>query len=203
MQILSQVQIFSTQRNQMIDANLIRLTADLAKTNIDDVWWNLPNVSNDELMNENDSHWNWEELVKYYPSKLPKTECVAILSQNNYIEGAMIYHFHGITKLSSSNGSVQIERVATAPHNRKFLSNQPIYKGAGTVLLYWALVESYKVGLGGRISLESLPTPDTIRFYNNKGFIRTNLTQPVDDLVDFELPETAALAWLKNEGDLR
>jgi hypothetical protein len=106
MQILSQVQIFSTQRNQMVDANLIRLTADLAKTNIDDVWWNLPNVSNDELMNENDSHWNWEGLVRHYQKSKVLTECVAILSPDNYVVGAMIYHFNAISKLETGKLSV-------------------------------------------------------------------------------------------------
>jgi hypothetical protein len=202
MQSLSQVQIFSTQRNQTVDANLIRLTADLAKTHIDDVWWNLPNVSNDELMNENDNHWNWEEWVKQYQRSSVLTECVAILSPDNYVEGAMIYHFNGISKLEPSKLSVYIELLATAPHNREFSSNKPVYKGAGTVLLYWALVESYKVGLGGRISLESLPTPNTLKFYENKGFVCTDLTPPIDRLPSYELLETAALAWLKKEGDL-
>ena len=202
MQILSQVKIFSAQRNQRVDANLIRLTADLAKTNIDDVWWNLPNVSSDELRNENDNHWNWEEWVKQYQRSSILTECVAILSPDNYVEGAMIYHFNGISKLEPSKLSVYIELLATAPHNRKFSSNQPVYKGPGTVLLYWALVESFNAGLDGRIALESLPTSNTLKFYEHKGFVRTGLTQPTDRLLKYELPERAALEWLKKEGDL-
>ncbi len=79
---------------------------------------------------------------------------------------------------------------------------QPFYKGVGTVLLYWAVIESYNAGLRGRVSLESLPTPSTVNFYKNKGFVRIDLTQPSDDLVDYELPESAALTWLKQEGDL-
>ncbi|MBA4184109.1 MAG: hypothetical protein H0X49_08870 [Acidobacteria bacterium] len=70
------------------------------------------------------------------------------------------------------------------------------------MLLYWALRESYDAGLGGRISLQSLPTPSTVQFYENKGLVRIDLTQPTNDLVDYELPESAALAWLQKQGDL-
>ncbi len=114
----------------------------------------------------------------------------------------MIYHFNAKSKLDPTNGSVYVERVASAPHNRKRLVNQPFYKGVGTVLLYWAVIESYNAGLRGRVSLESLPTAITVQFYEHRGFVRTDLTQPTSGLVDYELPELAALAWLKEKGDL-
>ena len=68
--------------------------------------------------------------------------------------------------------------------------------------MYWVLKESYNAGLGGRIALESLPTPNTVKFYEAKGFQRTDLTQPLDGLIGYELPKAKAEAWLRREGDL-
>ena len=185
----------------MIDAEIIRLTTDEARERIDKIWWQLPNVSAQEIDDEGDSHWNWEGLTKIYGSRILH-ECVAVLSQENYLEGAMIYHFNAKSKLEPNKGSVYVERVSSAPRNRNWLVNPTFYKGIGTVLLYWTVKESYNAGLRGRVSLESLPTPTTVQFYEHKGFVRTDLSQPTDDLVDYELPESAALAWLQKEGDL-
>lgn len=199
--ILKEIQILRANDNQMAVARVVRLAADDARERIDKLWWILPNVSALDIGNEGDSHWNWEKLIQVYGNKTLH-ECVGILSQEDYLEGAMIYHFNAKSKLESGKGSVYVERVSSAPHNRNWLVNQPFYKGVGTVLLYWAVRESYDAGLRGRVSLESLPTPTTVDFYKNKGFARTDLTQPSNDLVDYELPEVAALDWLKKEGDL-
>lgn len=199
--ILKEIQILRANDNQTIDAEIVRLTVDDARERIDKTWWQLPNVSVQDIADEGDSHWNWEELKRTYGNRILH-ECVAVLSQEDYLEGAMIYHFNAKSKLEPGKGSVYVERISTAPRNRNWLVNQPLYKGVGTVLLYWAIRESYNAGLRGRVTLESLPTPTTVKFYKNKGFVRTNLTQPSNDLVDYELPESAALAWLKAEGDL-
>ncbi len=200
-EIIKEIQILRANDNQTVAAKIVRLNSDDARKRIDKTWWNLPYIDSQDIDDEGDSHWNWEYLVKIYGNQILH-ECVAILSQEDYLEGAMIYHFNAKSKLQPGKGSVYVERVSSAPHNRKWLANQPFYKGIGTVLLYWAVIESYNAGLGGRVSLESLPTPGTVEFYNNKGFVRTDLTQPTNDLVDYELPESAALAWLRKEGDL-
>lgn len=199
--ILKEIQILRAIDNQTVDAKIIRLTADKARERIDKLWWKLTNVSALDIADEGDSHWNWQELVRFYENETLH-ECVAILSKEGYLEGAMIYHFNAKSKLEQGKGSVYVERVSSAPHNRNWLVNQPFYKGVGSVLLYWAVRESYDAGLRGRVSLESLPTPTTVDFYRNKGFVRTDLTQPPTDLVDYELPEVAALNWLRKEGDL-
>lgn len=200
-EIIKEIQILRANNNQKVDAKIVRLNIDDARERIDKVWWNLPNVDPYDIYDEGDSHWNWEGLVKDYGNQILH-ECVAILSKEDFLEGAMIYHFNAKSKLEQGKGSVYIERVSSAPRNRNWLVNNPLYKGVGTVLLYWAVIESYNAGLGGRVSLESLPTPTTVNFYKNKGFIRTDLSQPSTGLVDYELPESAALAWLRKEGDL-
>lgn len=200
-ELIKDIQILRANDNQTVGAKIIRLNAADSRERIDKTWWNLLNVDPQDIYDEGDSHWNWENLVKDY-GNLILHECVAILSKENYLEGSMIYHFNAKSKLELGKGSVYVERVSSAPRNRNWLVNNPLYKGVGTVLLYWAVKESYNSGLGGRVSLESLPTPSTVKFYKNKGFVRTNLTQPSNDLVDYELPGIAALDWLKKEGDL-
>lgn len=200
-EILKRIRVLRADTNRTVDAEIVRLTTDEAREKIDKVWWKLPNVSAQDMNGEGDFEWDWERITRYFGGKL-LNECVAILSQEDYLEGAMIYHFNAKSKLEPGKGSVYVERVSSAPRNRNWLVNQPFYKGVGTVLLYWAVRESYDAGLRGRVSLESLPTPSTVKFYKNKGFIRTDLTQPSGGLVDYELPESAALAWLKQEGDL-
>lgn len=199
--ILKEIQILRANDNQTVDAKVVRLDFDDARERIDKTWWDHPHIDPQDIADEGDSHWNWESLVKIYSNQILH-ECVAILSKEDDLEGAMIYHFNAKSKLEAGKGSVYVERVSSAPHNRNWLVNQPFYKGIGTVLLYWAVRESYDAGLGGRVSLESLPTRSTVEFYENKGFVRTDLTQPSNDLVDYELPEPTALIWLKKEGDL-
>lgn len=201
MDVLKRIQILRADNNQTVDAEIIRLTTDIAREKIDKVWWKLLSVSAEDMNDEGDFHWDWEILTRIYGGQFLH-ECVAVLSQENYLEGAMIYHFNAKSKLEATKGSVYVERLSSAPRNRKRLVNKPFYKGAGSVLLYWAVRESYNAGLGGRVSLESLLEPDTIRFYERKGLVRTDLTQSTSGLVDYELPESAALAWLKEEGDL-
>jgi len=200
-EILKRIQISRADSNQSVDAEIVRLTTDIAREEIDKVWWNLPNVSAEDMSGEGDFHWDWERLARFYSEK-SLHECVAVLSQENYLEGAMVYQFDAKSKLEPNKGSVYVGWLASAPRNRNWLVNEPFYKGVGTVLLYWAIRESYNAGLGGRISLQSLPTSTTVQFYKNKGLVRTGFSQPTNDLVDYELPEPAALAWLKKQGDL-
>ncbi len=200
-EIIKEIQILRANDNQTVDAKIVRLDFNDAREKIDKTWWNLPNIDSQDIADEGDSHWSWENLVEIYGNQVLH-ECVAILSIEDFLEGAMIYHFNAKSKLEPGKGSVYVERVSSAPRNRNWLVNNPLYKGVGTVLLYWAVRESYNAGLRGRISLESLPTPSTVKFYKNKGFIRTDLTQSSNGLVDYELPELAALAWLRKEGDL-
>jgi GNAT superfamily N-acetyltransferase len=200
-EILKRIQILRADSNQIVDAEIIRLTTDMAREKIDKVWWILSNVLAEDMNLEGDFHWDWERLARFYIDK-SLHECVAVLSQENYLEGAMVYQFNAKSKLEPNKGIVYVGWLASAPRNRNWLVKQPFYKGVGTMLLYWAIRESYDAGLGGRISLQSLPTPSTVQFYKNKGLVRTDLSQPANDLVDYELPESAALTWLQKQGDL-
>jgi GNAT superfamily N-acetyltransferase len=198
---LQSIQIHRLDKNQLIEAAIVRLSVDDARNLIDEIWWNLPDVPDEKLKEEGDHHWNWTAIVLKYGVGVLR-DCVAVKSKEGYIEGVVAYNFDAWSRLEPNTGCAYIDRISTAPRNRKRLVAQPLYKGVGSALMYWVLKESYNAGLGGRIALESLPTRDTIKFYEAKGFQRTDLSQPQDGLVDYELPKAKAEAWLKQEGDL-
>lgn len=182
-------------------ANIVRLTINMAQKMIDSIWWTLPNTPLTNIKNEGDSHWSWAKIAFHYSTSSLK-ECAAVLSKENYIEGAIAYDFNAKSLLEKNKGCVYIGWLATAPRNRNWITNQPVYKGIGSLLTYWVVRESYNAGLEGRVSLQSLPTPNTVKFYESKGFVRTNPNQPKTGLLDYELPKSAAEAWLRKEGDL-
>ena len=183
----------------MESATLVELTKEMARDDIDKVWWTAAGLAN--TIYERDNHWKWEKVAREY-SKDALHACVAVLSQQGYIEGAIAYQFAAKSVLEPNFSSVYIDRLATAPRNRAWLLSDPIYKGIGSALLYLAVLESYLSGLDGRIVLQSLPTIETMNFYQNKGFVRTDMAQSMTGLIDYELPKAAALAWLRKEGDL-
>ncbi|MBA4122293.1 MAG: hypothetical protein H0X72_07515, partial [Acidobacteria bacterium] len=134
METLKRIQILRADRNQTVDAEIIRLITDVAREKIDKVWWKLPSVSAEEMNDEGDFHWDWERLARIYSGKILH-ECVAVLSQENYLEGAMVYQFNAKSKLEPNRESVYVGWLASAPRNRNWLVNQTFYKGVGTMLL--------------------------------------------------------------------
>lgn len=201
MEILQSIQLQRADNNQYVEAAIVRLSVDDARRLVDDTWWNLPDVPNEKLRKEGDYRWKRSLIVKGYGVSV-LTECVAIKSKEGYIEGAVAYSFNAKSLLEPNKGCAYMDRLSTAPRNRKRVVREPLYKGVGSALMYWVLKESYNAGLGGRIALESLRTPDTIKFYESRGFLRTDLSKPSGGLPDFELPKAKAEEWLKQEGDL-
>ncbi|MBA2727282.1 MAG: hypothetical protein H0U49_03805, partial [Parachlamydiaceae bacterium] len=52
METLKRIQILRADSNQTVDAEIIRLTTDVAREKIDKVWWKLPSVSAEEMNDE-------------------------------------------------------------------------------------------------------------------------------------------------------
>lgn len=200
MVVLQAIEIMKAADDVKVGAKIVQLTTEMARDKIDAVWWAEKDLSEYRVL-EGDSHWPWMDVVSEN-SRGVLQACAAILSEENYLEGAMTYRFDYRSKLEAGQGALYVGFLATAPRNRNWLTRNPVYKGIGSTLLYWAVQESHNFGLHGRVVLQSLPTANTMQFYYNKGFVRTDLTQPTTGLVDFELPESAAVAWLKKEGDL-
>jgi hypothetical protein len=119
---------------------------------------------------------------------------------NCAIEGGITYRIDARSRLESGLGAVYADRLAVAPRNRPWLVSAPIYRGVGTVLLLAAIRHSYLLGLGGRVSLTSLPSERTREFYACRGF--QVILEHADGMIDFELPTATAVAWLEEEGYL-
>lgn len=186
--------------NQEIQAsNIVRLTKEMANDLIDKVWWeNIPGEKRDD---EWDDHWVWTELIAERESD-GAYEFLAIVSKENYVEGAMIYKSVIDSKLEGGSFCGYIDYIASAPRNRAWVVTNPVYGGVGTVLTYKAVKRSYESALGGKVFLQSLPRDRTMEFYRKIGFERTDLAQPLTDLISFELPEAKAKEWLEKQGDL-
>lgn len=198
---LNTIQVQRVDDGRFAEATIVRLTIDMAQKMIDETWWNLPESILRDIKDEGDSRWKWAKIVDEYNGSSLR-ECVAVLSKEGYIEGCVAYKFNVKSQLEPNEGCAYIGWLATATHNRNWLVNKPIYKGIGSGLVYWVVKESYKAGLGGRVFLQSLPTQNTLDFYKKKGFVRTNLSQPKTGLISYELPKSAAEAWLRKEGAL-
>ena len=132
-EVLNSIQILRAKNNQSVSASVITLDSDLSRKMIDGFWWSDSGLSN-ASKREGDSHWIWEDIVTDY-SKDNLHECIAILSQEQYLEGAMAYRLDAKSKIEIGKGSIYVGWLATAPRNRNWLTNKPFYKAIGTVLL--------------------------------------------------------------------
>lgn len=192
------VWIVNRQSGKPVKARLVTLTRDLAAKQIDGNWWNL-SVSKSVRLEEGDHHWPWRKLVGLNHNNL-NWESLAIQSSGGLVEGAITYRIDAKSQLSPGNGAVYVDRLATAPRNRTWLVEHPLYKGVGSILLLAAVRHSYLLGLGGRIWLTSLPTERTREFYSRQGF--QVIFEESDGTIDFELPDIEAERWLKHKGYL-
>lgn len=189
MTLLGTVKITRASNKEEVPAQVVELTPAIAQTRIDRQWWSYPDLV--IVKSEGDQHWVWESIVLQEGQGL-LNQCVALLSEEDYVEGAMVYRLDVKSKLEIGEGTLYISWLATAPRNRRWICLSPIYQRIGPVLLCWAIRQSYLNGLGGRISLQSLPTAKTREFYESSGFVRTDLSQSDQGLIDYELPTVTA-----------
>lgn len=193
MNILEEIQIWRISQNRTVKAAIVELTRDIAQTKIDGRWWNLVDVPKSKRKEENDNKWNWTKNVGLHRNQL-LWECVAVLSSENEIEGAMIVRFDVKSRIESDKGCVYVDLLATSPRNREWLVTQPVYKGIGTELLYWAVRKSFELGFDGRVALDAVPKPKTLEFYQNRKFQKVF---PIyDELIGYELSAENAGTWV-------
>lgn len=193
-----EVSIFNVRRQAAVGARIVRLTRELAASRLDGEWWKIP-VSRSIREQEGDHHWQWRKVLGQYRNQLV-WEAVAIQSAGGDLEGAAIYRVDAKSQLERGCGAVYIDRIAAAPRNRPWLVDPPKYQGIGTTLLLAVVRHSYLLGLEGRVWLTSLPSEQTREFYRKRGF--QMIFEDEDGMIDFELPATSAVKWLKSEGYL-
>jgi GNAT superfamily N-acetyltransferase len=181
---------------ESVKAELVELTSKLAKLKIGSKWWTNLDVSRTQRQMEGDHHWDWAAEIGKYRNSL-FVESVAVQTDDGELQGAMIYRLDAQSLLSSGVGAVLIDRLATAPRNRGWLVETPLYRGVGKNLVSWAAYHSNTLGFSGRVVLATLPSLRTIGFYESLGFQRAEVEK--DDMIILELePKTAAVllsAW--------
>ena len=198
MSFLGKVDITRAVNDEKVSAEIVDLTPDLARTKIDGKWWqysDLKLVKSQE--DQADKLWPWAEIATVYGKDI-LSSCVAVLSPEDYLEAAIAYKLGVKSNLEPGKRCLYIGWLAAAPRNRKWLCTPPIYKELGPLLLHRAIRESHLNGLGGRIALESLPTPKTVEFYETNGFVKTGVAPSEPSLINYELPLAAAEGWLQS-----
>ena len=178
------------------DARIVPIDREMAKRKIDVEWWQIGG-SRTKRKEEGDHDWNWTKFFGERRGDLHR-EMVAVVTEDDAVQGAMTYWTNGKSLLDSELGSVYVQYIATAPRNRPWLVDQPCFQGVGSVLLLYAVCHSYILGLGGRVTLVSLPTEKTKEFYANRGF--TKIDEDEDGSMEFELTPEGAERWLREEG---
>jgi len=170
------------------------LNREVAKQEIDAVWWsNLEGVLRDPK-DEPDHHWKWRDIVSTYQNK-PYFQSKCVRSRDGRVQAAVVFQVDARSALKQGERAVFVDRLATAPRNRAGLVGTPDFRGGGTGLLLYAIALSYSLGFSGRVNL--IPVANE-HFYRERDFLRTDAV--IGDDVVFEISATEALNLLKQRG---
>ena len=192
---ITSVSLKSSETGGYVEADIVQLTKFRAWWNIDRVWWKFRGPFKSPCEKPADSHWKWVTYVRRL-RKNPEAKCAAVRTSDGAYQAAIIYRFDGVSLLNPGAPAVYAEYLATAPRNRRDYALNPLYHGAGSGLLCLAILESYQLGFGGRVSLFSLPT--AFDFYKKLRFRSTGHRE--GDMIHFELVPETATALLQNIG---
>jgi hypothetical protein len=192
------IDVYDLKRGRAIEASLEELTRSMAQEQIDAKWWTLPGVSKSIKEQENDYSWRWAKLIGEFRNNLAWEAAAAILG-NDDIEGAVLYCVDALSFIDPDQPAVYIQCLASAPHNRPWLVEQPLYRGIGEGLLLRAVIDSYRLGFGGRVTLESIDEQKTRRFYETRNFTVLPSDQDRSD-IRMELTPGDAMGFLAAQG---
>lgn len=193
------ITLLDQRSGERCDADIIVLTRDLAAKGIDGQWWRLEGPLQARRQDEGDHHWVWRKLVGEHRNQLA-WHFIACQTPGGAIQGAAGYRIDYRSFLVPGTGSVYVDRLAVAPRNRAWLVKEPLYRGIGVELLLRVVCHSYILGLGGRVSLVSLPSERTRQFYDRRGF--TRVSEDADGMIEYELEADKAQRWLQQAGFL-
>lgn len=182
-----------------VTGRIVRLTREMAQTRIDGRWWTGIGVNRHIRNAENDHSWTWRTEVGALTNNR-WSECVAVTTDDNEIQGAMILRLDARSFVDESAGAVNVYAVSTAPRNRGWLVAQPVFQGVGTALIRYAILKSYELGLSGRVVLFAIDEPRTVAFYLRMGF--EQVADPDGRFADcmMELTPQTAEAILREAG---
>ena len=195
-------ELFFAPTQELVEAQIVTLTADMIDKQISNDWWH------DEALKEHfdvpqiDQHWNWNEMEIGYGDRILVSEKYAIIAgENGAVQGAMMISSEAVKSvLDPQEHGLFIELLFTAPRNRHYLrrDGQPFLQGVGSELLTWGAWLSRSKGLGGRLLLDA--SPDFVGWYGKRGLQTLALDNIVFEGVNYtpmELPPDQALNLLK------
>lgn len=194
MDLPTQIELLRCATGENEIGRIETLHRESAKTDIDAVWWQGLNGLRRDLDDEPDRHWEWRALVSVHQNK-PSFQAKCVRSRDRQIQAAMLLRVDAMSALEAGQRAVFVDRLATAPSNRHNLVNEPIFRGAGSGLILYAVALSYSLGFMGRVNLFAVANQD---FYEERGFEATSVS--VDDDVLFEIPASVSLKWLQTRG---
>jgi hypothetical protein len=175
-------------------ARIQTLTREVAKTQIDAVWWDELATPLRDPNGEPDRHWQWRVIVAKHQNR-PYFRAKSIQSQDGTVQAAMLLRVDALSALEEGQGAVFVDRLAAAPRNRDKLASHPMFRGCGSGLLAYAVALSYSLGFSGRVNLFPVAHED---FYVNRGFQATDVVEDENTL--FEIPASKACQFLRARG---
>ena len=191
--------VTSCRTDEQVRARIVNLYRSLAQDRIDGVWWGqLNELTGSRERDEPDEHWEWGSIADQCGVR--GGWCKGAETPDGQIQGAIAYTANSRSLLEPGEASIYVVRVATAPWNRGWLVDRPMYRGTGERLIRYASLHSYMLGLKGRLRLSALPSQKLIDFYDSMGF--TKLDDNEDGTINMELPADKAMTWFEQEGIL-
>ena len=142
-----------------------------------------------------DAHWQWDRILETVDGLLAYKRYSVVC--NDRLQGMMLVNMSKTGRVAEQLGKVlvYIERLATAPWNRKSIVSHPLYKGVGRLLIAAAVKLSLQEELKGRIGLHSLPHSEG--FYKDAcGMTDLGSDPKYKGLHYFEMTERQAHAFL-------
>lgn len=156
-------------------------------------WWNHPDVLRYFPSPPIDRDWDWHESEIELDGANLRSRKVALVAEAGYVDGAMLISTDPVpSALDAGNQALFVERVCTAPRNRRDTRHdgRDFLKGVGLALIRWAAVLSRQLGYDGRLRLDA--SPDFITWYSSKCRLQRLPLKPIVfegvEYVPMELP---------------
>jgi len=202
-----ELNIYDGRTGSPVSARYTSLTRKMCRDKIDKKWWSAVQITRPIRRGEPDHAWLWaDKFGEVQADFRGHMQALGVeTSHDSVLQGALLYATNSSSMLEEvSDGSrppaVWIAYLATAPWNRSRVMEPDSgrYNGVGSALLKMAITHSYFRQGEGRVNLSAVSHPDTLSWYEQKGFVRCN--DPEEERILLELPASAARRHLRKWG---
>ena len=143
-------------------------------------------------------HWDWKR--KQSSATIAEGSHSFGVEYDGMMQGLCLVRTDKRCRLTTKAGEhmVYVDYIATAPWNLPKLAPNPLYRGAGLILMAAAIQWSKEKGWDGRVGLHSLPGAED--FYKSRkkcGMTDLGIDPVYENLRYFEMNATQANEFLK------